>query len=184
MAAVDPTEEPDFQDVEEKTERATLKIVRVPDELIEDVSDSEDDEDYSDLDDEEIDSDEADGINGEPSGLKMPKKLKKQMLLDALAADEAADEDMDSQEDSEDEDEVAEAVAKLKAAMKGPKGKEKAINGVAEEDDDDMDDTDSETVGLEETVICTLDTKTVSGHALVDPHLLTMLSTTNNLSIW
>lgn len=46
MAAVDPTAEPEYDDVDDKKPaRATLKIVRVPGDMFDDEEDSEDDED-------------------------------------------------------------------------------------------------------------------------------------------
>ena len=44
MAAIDPTAEPEYDDVDDKKPaRATLKIVRVPGEMFDDDEDSEDD---------------------------------------------------------------------------------------------------------------------------------------------
>ena len=56
MAAIDPTEEPDYADVDDKKpSRATLKIIRLPGDLFGDEDDSEDEEDDEDEDDDEDD---------------------------------------------------------------------------------------------------------------------------------
>ena len=53
MAAIDPSAEPDHDDVDDKKPpRATLKIVRVPGDVFDDEDDSEDDdEEEEDVDD-------------------------------------------------------------------------------------------------------------------------------------
>jgi FK506-binding nuclear protein len=52
MAAIDPTAEPEYDDVDDKKPpRATLKIIRIPGHMFDDEDDSEDDdgEDEDDL---------------------------------------------------------------------------------------------------------------------------------------
>ncbi|RVX67376.1 hypothetical protein B0A52_09157 [Exophiala mesophila] len=163
MAAIDPTAEPEFEDADEKGPvRATLKVIRVPDHLFNDDSDS-DDEDYLDglEDDSEDDEDDEDDeeVNGGPS----ERKSKKQALLEALAADVEEDEKMgdddDEDEDDDEEDDDAEddddkAVEILKKLLKDSKGKGKALDG---ESDSDEEDEDDEALEMDEIVICTLD---------------------------
>lgn len=145
MAAIDPSEEPDLDAAEDKTKpRATLKLVRVPEEMLDDSDD--DDEDFEDMDDEDEDDDEE-GVNGGPSHKK------------ALKADDDEDEDEDMDDDSEDEAAAEALLAKLMKADK--KGKFKALDGEVDEDDDD--DDSEESMGIEECIICTLDPEKVCG---------------------
>ncbi|KAJ9605279.1 peptidylprolyl isomerase fpr3 [Cladophialophora chaetospira] len=143
MAAIDPSAEPELEDPEDKRPpRATLKLVRVPDEMFDD--DDSDDEDFNleDIEDDEDDDDEE--VNGGPSEKKSKIKA------------EDDDEDMEDEEDEEDDDEEdAEAMAQLARVMKSVKGKAKALDGEA--DADDEDDSDDESLEMDEVVICTLD---------------------------
>jgi FK506-binding nuclear protein len=170
MAAIDPSAEPEFEDADDKQKpRATLKVVRIPDDMFDSDDDEEsDDEDYADLlgDDESDDDEEA---NGGPSD----RKAKKLALLEALAADEDDDEDEDMEDDNEDGDDDddddeadAKAIAQLKKLMKSSKGKGKAIDG--EESDDDESEED-ESLEMDEVVICTLDPEKVGVPSLTEP---------------
>lgn len=144
MAAIDPDEEPEFDDGDSsKPGRATLKIVRPPPGL--DMGDS-DDEDYSDdeeYDDEEEDSDDEEA-NGGPSDKEKARKLKQ------AAAKKELEEAMEEDDDDEDDDE--DGGFDLKAAIsKLIKGK-----GPLTDDDEDEDDESDEGLDLDENVICTL----------------------------
>lgn len=145
MAAIDPSEEPDLEAAEDKTKgRATLKLVRVPAEMLDD---SEDDDDFEDIDDDE-ESDEEEG-NGGPSDRKSKsKKLAK--------AEDEDDEDEDMDDDSADEAAAEALLAKIMKSEK--KGKSKAVDG---EVDDESDDTSDEGTGIDEVVLCTLDSEKV-----------------------
>jgi FK506-binding nuclear protein len=151
MAAIDPTETPQREDVDDTSEPfAVLKVTRIIGGL--------EDEDDSDFDEDDLDSDEDsddEELNGGPSDPKKSKSLKKQALLEALAADEDEDEDEDMEDGSEDESgdeaEAQEVLAKLKQALKEDKGK-----GKATDEEDDSDDESDESVEIDETVICTL----------------------------
>lgn len=151
MAAIDPSEPPLREDVDDTSEPfAVLKLVRYTGD------DSDEDEDY-DEDDSEEDSDEegeeGEGMNGGPSDPKKVKSLKKQALLEALAADEDDDEDMeDDSDDSEDEAVAQQVLAKLQQALKDDKGKGKA----ADADESDSDEDSDEALEEDEHVICTL----------------------------
>ncbi|KAJ5669479.1 FK506-binding protein 4 [Penicillium macrosclerotiorum] len=138
MAAIDPDEEPEFEDGDSsKPARATLKIVRPPPGL--DMDDS-DDEDYSDEEDDEDDSDDEE-VNGGPSDKEKARKLKQAAAQKEL--EEAMEEDDDEDEDDGGFD--------LKAAIsKLIKGKGPAT------DDDESDDESDEGLDLDESVICTL----------------------------
>jgi FK506-binding nuclear protein len=159
MAAIDPTEEPmyDEDDTEKKAPRATLKIVRIPGDFFgDDEDDSEDDEDDEDdsmgllnglSDDSEEDSEEEE-VNGGPSEPKRAKALK------AVDEDDAEDDDEDMDEKSDAED--AAAIAALKKIMKG-----KAKAEGSDDEEDDLED-DEDPLELEEIVVCTLDPEKVS----------------------
>jgi len=160
MAAIDPSEEPDFDAAEEKTKpRATLKLVRVPEEMLDDSED--DDEDFEDIDDEDEDSD-AEEVNGGPS-------LKKSTSKKALKAEDDDDEDEDMEDDSADEAAAEAVLAKLMKAEK--KGKSKALDG--EDEEDDENDDSEESMGIDECVICTLDPEKVCFGAIPYPQLFT-----------
>lgn len=139
MAAIDPDEEPEFDDGDSsKPARATLKIIRTPPGFDLDDED-EDDEDYSDVEDDEDDSDDEE-VNGGPSDKEKARKLKQ------AAAQKELEDAMD-----EDEDESDDGGFDLKAAIsKLIKGKGPAT------DDDESDDESDEGLDLDESVICTL----------------------------
>lgn len=144
MAAIDPSEEPEAEATGSKKPRATLKVVRVPADMLDD--DDSDEEDYEDMDDDEEDSDEE-GVNGGPS----EKKIKSKIAV--------AEEDSDMSEDDDDENDDAEAqavLAKLMAA--NAKGKAKALG---DDDDEDDEDSDLDDLGMDECVLCTLDAEKV-----------------------
>ncbi|OQV08133.1 hypothetical protein CLAIMM_12449 [Cladophialophora immunda] len=156
MAAIDPSAEPELEDPDDKRPpRATLKLIRVPDGMLDEDDDDEDDEDYlaglidDEEDDEDDDEDEDDEeVNGGPS----EKKSK------ASAADEDEDdEDMEDEDNDEDEDEDAAAIARLSKLMKSAKGKGKAKALDGEDDADDEEDEDDEALEMDEVVVCTLD---------------------------
>ncbi|RMJ22626.1 Peptidyl-prolyl cis-trans isomerase [Aspergillus sp. HF37] len=138
MAAIDPDEEPDNEGVADSSKRATLKIVRPPPGFDAGESDDEDD-------DEDEDSDE-DEVNGGPSDKEKARKLKEVAALKDM--EDAMDEDdQDDEDDDEDEGDFD-----LKAAIsKLVKGKAPATD-----DDEDDDEESDEAVGLDETVVCTL----------------------------
>ncbi|KAI0482346.1 hypothetical protein GGR56DRAFT_619571 [Xylariaceae sp. FL0804] len=148
MAALDPTAPPEADEDGNipSVPRSTLKVVRKPMSL-----DDESDEDYldqlmggdSDSDDE---SDEDDEANGGPSDPAKSKKAKKEAALKKLL--EAAQEEEDSDEDMND--------AKPNGVKASKKGKEPATP--SDEDDDESLDS-AEDMGLEQLVICTLDTE-------------------------
>lgn len=140
MAAIDPDEEPDFEDGDNKTARATLKIVRPPPGLeLED-----DDEDYSDEEDDEEDDSEEEEANGGPSDKEKARKLKKAAAQRELA--EAMEEDDDEEDEEDSGFDLKAAISKL---IKG--------KGPATGDDDESDDDESdEGLDLDENVICTL----------------------------
>ena len=55
MAAIDPTAEPEYDDLEDKKPpRATLKLIRVPGHLFGDDDDSEEEDDDDDDDEEDL----------------------------------------------------------------------------------------------------------------------------------
>ncbi|KAJ5272674.1 FK506-binding protein 4 [Penicillium angulare] len=140
MAAIDPDEEPDFEDGgSSKPSRATLKIVRVPPGL--DMGeDDEDDEDYSDEEDDEEDSDDEE-VNGGPSDKEKARKLKQAAAQKEL--EDAMDED-----DSEDEEGGFDLKAAISRLIKG--------KNPATDDDEESDDGSDEGLDLDENVICTL----------------------------
>jgi len=162
MAAIDPSEEPDLEVADDKTKpRATLKLVRVPAEMLEDSDD--DDEDFEDVDDDDEDSGEEE-VNGGPSHKKTEGKK-------SIKPEEDDEDDEDMEDDSEDEAAAEALLAKLMKAEK--KGKSVALDG---EDDDDEDDDDSEeSMGIDEVVICTLDPERVRYHSIT--FLLTQMLT-------
>ncbi|KAI2794382.1 FK506-binding protein 4 [Penicillium oxalicum] len=142
MAAIDPDEEPEFDDGDSsKSGRATLKIVRPPPGFGED----SDDEDYSDedYDDEEEDSDDEE-VNGGPSDKEKARKLKQAAAQKELE---------DAMEEDDEDDEENDGGFDLKAAIsKLIKGKS-PLTG----DDDDEDDASSDgALEFDESVICTL----------------------------
>ena len=158
MAAIDPSAEPEYDDLEDKKPpRSTLKIVRVPGDMF-DESDSDDDEEDDMLNgmlngaDSEDESEDDEDVNGGPSDLSKSKKAMKLELAKAMAGDE--DEDEDEDENGEEE---MNGAATLSAIMKG---KEKASD--EDEDDEEIDDVDD--LEMEEVVICTLDPEKV-GHS-------------------
>lgn len=154
MAAIDPSAAPQADESTTGPPRATLKLMRVA----VDESDSEDDSDDSDYDPDDIDairarlagvisdeeSDESSSeeeTNGGPSDPEKTKKAREQALLKKLL-DSAEDEDMDDAED----------LPNGVNGTKVDKGKGKEI--VAFDEDDS---SDSEDLGIEEFVLCTLD---------------------------
>lgn len=154
MAAIDPSAEPEIQDTDDKhPPRATLKVVRFPIEMFDDSSEEEDEDDealqtlLNGMGDDE--SSEDDEVNGGPSNsTAKPRKTLEEMA--AQSSDE--DEDMDSDEKNE-EKAAEQAEAVLTKIMKG---KDKAVQG--EESDSDVED---ENLGMDETVVCTLDPEKV-----------------------
>ncbi|KAF2244859.1 hypothetical protein BU26DRAFT_522595 [Trematosphaeria pertusa] len=154
MAAIDPTAEAQVDDTY-KVARATLKLIRVPDD------EDDDDDDYdpddveairarlreegvlgssssSDMSEDDDDSDEE--MNGGPSDPAKSKKAKQEALKKKI------------QEEMEDEEMLG-----LTNGVNG-KGKAKALNGDIssdEEEDDEDDDEDDDEVS--ELVVCTLD---------------------------
>ncbi|KAH6660043.1 hypothetical protein BKA67DRAFT_546636 [Truncatella angustata] len=140
MAALDPTEAPEADEegnIPDKP-RATLKLVRqrypdldeeLDDEYLEALMGGSDDEDSED--------------EAGPSDPSKSKKAKAEAALKKLIA--AAKEDEDS------DDEMADAPN----GKKGKKGKQLASS----DDDDDDESVDSDSIDLEEFVICTLDTE-------------------------
>jgi FK506-binding nuclear protein len=162
MASIDPSSEPDNQEVDSTGPmRSTLKVIRGPmgDDDYEDLlgSDEEDEDDEEDdLDDDDEDEEE---VNGGPSEKKQVKKAAPK------AEDGDDDEDMDDAEDGDEDDsddvEAEMQLAKLLAKVNKGKGKGKALDDddedSDEDDDDDMDEDDDKPV-----VVCTLDTTSVS----------------------
>jgi FK506-binding nuclear protein len=164
MAAIDPTAEPQIDDtLPDGPPRATLKIIRVPfDADSDDESDEDNDPDVDDIearlgldDSEEDDSDdEANGGPGEKT-----KQARTAALLEALKK-EAAEEDSDM----EDVDLTNGINGKVK------KGKAKASD--EEDSEEDSESGDDEDLGVEEFVICTLDSNQVSFSLQIFPSLL------------
>jgi len=150
MAAIDPTEEPEFETEGDKLKpRATLKVVRVAEDMFDDEDDSElDGDELDDMEDEEdLDGEE---VNGGPSEKKPKSK-------------DVEDEDEDEDEDDEDDedgvlDAAAEALLK-KIMVGGGKGKNRALE--LDDEDSDEDDEDLEGLGMDECVLCTLDPEKV-----------------------
>ncbi|KAH8675709.1 hypothetical protein BX600DRAFT_182482 [Xylariales sp. PMI_506] len=150
MAALDPTKAPEAdEDGNIPTiPRATLKLVR---QKFPDLDDEIDDEYLEELmggsddDDEDEDSDEE--ANGGPSDPSKSKKARAEAALRKLIA--AAQEEEDSDEEMDDD-------AKPNGVKANKKGKEPATSS---DDDDDEESLDSDSLDVEEFVICTLDTE-------------------------
>lgn len=161
MAAIDPTEEPEVDAGEDKQRpRATLKVVRVPEDMIDDSDDDEDD-----FEDDDEDSEEE-GVNGGPSDKKKSK------LDKIVKAEEDEDMDEDDEDDSDEDEAAKELLAKL-MANGSKKGKSKALDG---DDDEDSDIDSLEALGMDEVVMCTLDPEKVCSRSLLGfMHLLTIL---------
>lgn len=152
MAAIDPTEEPEADEDGNvpAVPRATLKILKGR------MSGDDDEDDsyldgllngeYSDEDDEEDSDDET---NGGPSDPAKSKKARQEAAIMKLIAAAQKDEDSD--------EEMEEGTAN---GTKSKKGKEKASDEDDDEDSEESDDEDE--AGLEEFVVCTLDTERVS----------------------
>lgn len=169
MAAIDPDAEPEFEEGrEKKTPRATLKLIRVPADLLDDDSDDSDIDSEEDGDEESSDEEE---LNGGPSDLSKAKKPNKLDLAKAIAKQESGDE--------QEEDDSEEEAAAKSALMKIMKGKGKAdING------DNAGGENDDSLELEEIVVCTLDPeKVLRSCALAARGLrLTSFRITSNLS--
>ncbi|KIX98301.1 uncharacterized protein Z520_05602 [Fonsecaea multimorphosa CBS 102226] len=157
MAAIDPSAEPELEDPDDKRPaRATLKLIRVPDGMLDEDDDDDDDEDYLaalEDDDEEDDEDDEDEDDEEVNGGPSEKKSK----ASAGDEDDDDDEDMEDEDDEDDDDEDAAAIARLTELMKSAKGKGKAKALEGEDDADDEEDEDDEALEMDEVVICTLD---------------------------
>ncbi|OTB02132.1 hypothetical protein M426DRAFT_322957 [Hypoxylon sp. CI-4A] len=152
MAALDPTQAPEADEDGNipTVPRSTLKIIRrnpafddeLDDEYLEQLmGDGSSDED----DDEEDDDDEP---NGGPSDPAKSKKAKQEAALKKLI--QAAQEEEDSDEEMGDD-------AKPNGVKASKKGKEPATS--SDDEDDDDDSVGSAPLGLEELVVCTLDTE-------------------------
>ncbi|OJJ45378.1 hypothetical protein ASPZODRAFT_153038 [Penicilliopsis zonata CBS 506.65] len=142
MAAIDPDEEPDFEEGNESSKpRATLKLIRPPPGMELEESDDEDYEDDEEESDEDSDDEE---VNGGPSDKEKARKLKEAAALKEM--EDAMEDDDDEDEDDDEEFDLKAAISKL------IKGKAPAFG-----DDDDEDDEDDEGLDLEEMVVCTLD---------------------------
>jgi FK506-binding nuclear protein len=160
MAAIDPDAEPQF-DEDQKHARATLKLIRVPDDF--DMED-DDDEDYEEGDIEAIaarlraagalpeadsdmsEDDSEDEKNGGPSDPAKSKKAKQAALTKKMQEELEAD-DMD-----------------IDGMTNGAKGKAKGKAKVTDDDlsdEDDEDDEDEDDDEPEELVLCTLDPEKV-----------------------
>lgn len=160
MAAIDPTEEIEDDAEVPRLPRSTLKLVK---ETINDNgSDSEEDDEYmrelllggGDDDSEDDEEDEANGGPSDPT--KSKKALRAAALKELLDATQG--------EDSDEEMDDAETGKKGKKTN-GAKGKGKAVvEGDEEEseEDDESEEGDVDGLDLEQFVICTLDTQTVS----------------------
>lgn len=160
MAAIDPSAVP-VLDADNKTPRATLKLIRErqdPGDFGSDDEDDEDDEDFdsiaaikarlagiiSEEDDSDIseDDDSEEEKNGGPSDPVKAKKAKQAALTKKLQEELDAEEmEIDSTPNG--------------VNGKSSKGKAKAIDDDLSSDDDEDDSDDGEEV--EEFVICTLD---------------------------
>jgi FK506-binding nuclear protein len=157
MAAIDPTAEPEFGEGDDKkTPRATLKLIRVPPELLDDSDDSDyealegdDDEDAESSGEEEEEEEEE--VNGGPSDPSRAKKPNNPDLAKSMAK-AVAEQKSEDEEEKDDSDEEAAAKASLMKIMKG-KGK---ATGDEEDGEDDEDGLE-----LEEVVVCTLDPEKV-----------------------
>lgn len=159
MAAINPSEAPEADDEGNVPEnpRSTLLLIRkrpsLDDELDDEYldklmgvgsSDDEDDDDYDDSDDD-------DEPNGGPSDPSKSKKARQEAALQKLI--QAAQDEEDSDEEMGDD-------VKPKAngiAKSSKKGKQPAVSS----DDEDDDSIDSDTIELDQLVICTLDTQRV-----------------------
>ncbi|KAI1395469.1 hypothetical protein F4819DRAFT_478336 [Hypoxylon fuscum] len=157
MAAINPSEAPEADDEGNVPEnpRSTLLLIRkrpsLDDELDDEYldklmgvgsSDDEDDDDYDDSDDD-------DEPNGGPSDPSKSKKARQEAALQKLI--QAAQDEEDSDEEMGDD-------VKPKAngiAKSSKKGKQPAVSS----DDEDDDSIDSDTIELDQLVICTLDTQ-------------------------
>lgn len=153
MAALDPTEPPEFDENSTSTTipRSTLKIIRQPGGDVDD----EDDEEYmramlGDSDSDSEDEDEDEEVNGGPSDPSKSKKARKEAALKQL---------MESI-DTGDSDEEMEDGPKINGLTADIKGKAKATDD--DEDDEDDSEDDDEEVEIEEFVLCTLDTEKAS----------------------
>jgi FK506-binding nuclear protein len=161
MAAIDPDAEPQF-DEDHKHARATLKLIRMPEDFD---MDDEDDEDYEEgdieaiaarlraagalpeLDSDMSDDDSEDEKNGGPSDPAKSKKAKQAALTKKMQEElEADDMEIDGMTNG----------AKGKA-----KGKAKATDDDLSDEDDEDDDDDDEDDEPEELVLCTLDPEKV-----------------------
>ncbi|KAB5536533.1 hypothetical protein GE09DRAFT_1176454 [Coniochaeta sp. 2T2.1] len=146
MAALDPTEAPqaDADGNIPSVPRATLKILKGR------MSDDDEDEDDSYLDgllngdysDEDDSEDEE--ANGGPSDPSKSKKARQEALIQKLLASTQAEEDSDEEMDD------------AANGTKSNKGKAKASDEDDDESDEDDEDDDE---GIEEFVVCTLDTE-------------------------
>lgn len=164
MAAIDPSEEV-VVDAADRKPRATLKIITIPSDML--------DEDDSELDEDEEDDEDDLEANGGPSDKKLSRKIREAMEEDS----EEDDEDMD-EDDEEDEAEAQKVLAKLMKASKG-----KAVAGGDEDEDSEEDDDDDMLGGeLDECVVCTLDPEKVGCPSPAPHSLLTQSSNINNLS--
>jgi FK506-binding nuclear protein len=159
MAAIDPTAEPQVDDsLPDGPPRATLKIIRVPFEADSDDEDfDEDDSDYDDVaaierrlgvadSDSDDSDDEANGGPGEKT-----KQARTAALLEALKK-KAAEDDSDLED------------AGLTNGVNGKAKKGKAKASDEEDSEDDSDSGDDEDLGVEEFVVCTLDSNQVRSY--------------------
>jgi hypothetical protein len=176
MAALDPTAppKPNWNGEIPPKPRATLKIIRVENDMDDEEEDSDDEDEQlrylmqgSDSDEEEDSDDEPNGGPSDKSKAKSKTKSKKEIKAEQLAeliksVNEENDEDDDENEDEE--------MVDAKPNGTKSKGKEKATSDdeeEEEEDDDDDDDDDSDDMPeAEEYVLCTLDTENVGSDTL------------------
>ncbi|KAI1760977.1 hypothetical protein GGR53DRAFT_55225 [Hypoxylon sp. FL1150] len=155
MAALDPSEEPEADEEGNipSVPRATLRLIRKRPSL-----DDELDDEYLDQlmagesdDDDDEDEDDDDEPNGGPSDPSKSKKAKQEAALQKLIAAAQAEEDSDEEMDDDSAKPKANGVGKV-----SKKGKEPAVSS---DDEDDDESIDSNTLDLEELVVCTLDTE-------------------------
>lgn len=160
MAAIDPNEEVEEADDKSPTPRiprSTLKLVRLPSNMIEGDSDS-DDEDFDPeefaklIGDDSEDSDEEESSAG-PSDPKKAKKAKQDAQLKALTQALENNDDDDSDDDMDDVEEDAIPNGKTKGKAKASESDEED----SEDDEDDISLDEEETVGMFN--VCTLDTE-------------------------
>ncbi|KAI0890606.1 uncharacterized protein GGS22DRAFT_151359, partial [Annulohypoxylon maeteangense] len=149
MAALDPTEAPEADEEGNiaAVPRATLKLIRrVPSH-----DDESDDEYLNELmgGSSDEDDDDDDEPNGGPSDPAKSKKARQAAALQKLI--QAAQEEEDSDEEMDDVKPNG-----IKAGKKGKKGKEPATSS---DDEDEDESVGSESLELEEFVVCTLDTE-------------------------